>query len=319
MSRDVLVVGAGMAGARVAELRAAAGDRVVVVDKGRRHGGRMASRRLDGDAADTGVTAFAAAGPSFTRALAGWADDGRAAPLTDRPERWRGTPRMRDLPAHVVGRSGATVRLATTVTALAVVDGRWRATITRRPSPAGTADATAPEVDTVTADALVLTAPAPQAAALLRTGGRLASPDTLAALDAVTYVATLAVVVRSGPTSAVEGADGRGTLRTLHRDVDPAVLDGDRAAAAATIVGEEPSPTGDAWTVVHVHGWRYAQVRTGIDRPALRDDTAGAPLVLAGDLFDASGDAPAGVRPEGVERAFHSAAAAARLLDGEGP
>jgi hypothetical protein len=56
-------------------------------------------------------------------------------------------------------------------------------------------------------------------------------------------------------------------------------------------------------------------VTRGIALPALRDDTAGAPLVLAGDAFEAHGDAPSGVRPEGVERAFVSGGAAARLLD----
>ena len=64
-----------------------------------------------------------------------------------------------------------------------------------------------------------------------------------------------------------------------------------------------------------MHGWRYAQVTAGIDAPALRDDGAGAPLVLAGDLFDARGDTPDDGSLEGVERAFHSGRAAAALLD----
>ena len=36
--------------------------------------------------------------------------------------------------------------------------------------------------------------------------------------------------------------------------------------------------------------------------------------MLAGDAFEAHGDAPPGVRPEGVERAFVSGGAAAQLL-----
>lgn len=312
----MLVVGAGMAGLRVAALRAAAGDRVTVVDKGRRHGGRMATRRVAGGAADTGVATFAARAPSFLDALRTWADEGRVALAGDGLGRWRGTPTMRDLPTHLATATGVAVHLATTVTALKVVDGRWRATL--RPRDESQGPATGPASDggdmtTHEADVLVLTAPAPQTAALLRTGDGLAAAGTFAALDAVTYDATLAVVVHpDGPA----GPDGTVPPRTLLADVDPSVLDGDRAGAAAALAAAEADRTGEPLTVAHVHGWRYAQVRAGIARPALRDDTAGAPLVLAGDLFDAAGDAPEGVRPEGVERAFHSAAAASRLLDG---
>ena len=304
MSRDVLVVGAGMAGLTVAAHRAAAGDRVMVVDKGRRHGGRMATRRIDGVPLDTGVATFAAHGPAFVRALGRWADAGHAAAAADGPGRWRGTPTMRDLPTSLAA-AGTSVRLATTVTALRVVGGRWRITLQGREAEPG------PDA-TVDADVLVLTAPAPQAAALLRTADRLAAPTTLATLDAVSYAATLTVVVRP---------DGPGAPRVLRAEVDPAVLDGDRAAVAADLAAEEAAATGEALSVAHVHGWRYAQVTAGIERPALRDDTAGATLVLAGDLCEAWGDAPDGVRPEGVERAFHSATAASRLLaaaDGEG-
>jgi predicted NAD/FAD-dependent oxidoreductase len=309
----VLVVGAGMAGVRLAALRAAAGDRVTVVDKGRRHGGRMATRRVEGGAADTGVTTFSASAPSFRRALRAWAADGRAAHAADGSERWRGTPTMRDLPTHLATTAGVPVHLATTVTALRVVDGRWRATLHPCDATSGPAAERAAEHE---ADVLALTAPAPQAAALLRSGDGLAAAGTLAALDAVTYDATLAVVVRpDGPA----GTDGSGVPRTLLADVDPILLDGDRAGAAADLAAAEAGRTGEPLAVAHVHGWRYAQVRAGVARPALRDDTAGAPLILAGDLFDAAGDAPEGIRPEGVERAFHSAAAASRLLDGEGP
>ncbi len=45
-SFDVAVVGAGMAGLSAARALAEAGRQVVVVDKGRGFGGRMATRRL---------------------------------------------------------------------------------------------------------------------------------------------------------------------------------------------------------------------------------------------------------------------------------
>jgi len=327
---DVLVVGAGMAGLRAATLRASAGDRVTVVDKGRRHGGRMASRRVDDATFDTGTLDLAAHGPAFRAALAGWSGDGHVAAVPPAAGRWRGRPTMRSLPEALAERSGADVRLATTVTGLCVEDGRWQVTLREGEA-----------VGSTSADALVMTAPAPQTLALLRTGPALASGTTIALLEAVEYAPSLTVLVRpidrtlapdrlavAGPT-ALSGGD----LARVHRgDVvgtsavvaltlqasatfSAAHLDADRDAAARELAAQASTLVGAQLEVVHVHGWRYAQVTRGVALPALRDDTAGAPLVLAGDLFEAHGDAPEGVRPEGVERAFVSGGAAARLLD----
>ena len=304
MTREVVVIGAGMAGLTVAALRAAAGDRVTVVDKGRRHGGRMATRRIDGTAYDTGVASFAVRSPSLRAEVEAWVAAGRAIEVDGEPGRFRGTPTMRALPTGLAEDCGADVRLATTVVGLEARDGRWEVTVEEG------LDASARS--SLAADALVLTAPAPQSAALLRTSGGtpLAAPSTVAMLDAVHYVPCLAVLVRPATDSPV-------APHTILADAasSAAHLDGDRTAAAAAIAAERSVMLGVPLEVVHVHGWRYAQVPRGIDAPALRDDTSGAPLVLAGDLFEARGDAPDGDRIEGVERAFHSGRAGAGLLD----
>ncbi len=331
MSRYVLVIGAGMAGLHAAALRVAAGDQVIVLDKGRRHGGRMATRRVDDATFDTGVLDLAAHGPAFLAALADWTSAGHAA---HDGARWRGHPTMRALPTALAERSGATVTLASRVSGLAVAGGRWVVTLE--------ADGATRTMD---ADALVMTAPAPQALALLSGPGPLAAGTTLAHLDAVTYAASFTVLAR--PTDRTLAADAllepapdaladalAGTdLVRLHRNdrtgasgpvaltlhasaaFSDAHLDGDRDAAARELAEQAATIVGAPLEVAHVHGWRYAQVTRGIALPALRDDTAGAPLVLAGDAFEAHGDAPGGVRPEGVERAFVSGGAAARLLD----
>lgn len=311
MSRHVLVVGAGMAGVTVAAGRVAEGDRVTVLDKGRRHGGRMATRRIDGIAYDTGVASFSAVAPSFRDAVLGWSAAGHAAPDPAAQDRWRGDPTMRSLPQALAADCGADIHLATTVTALDVVDGRWDVRAT-----------TGDEERTWTADALVITAPAPQTLALLggSTEAGLADASTLAGLAGVRYEPTLAVLVRAADTATGPAADGARPAstagRTLLGDAGFSVehLDGDRAAAARILAERASTASGVPLEVVHVHGWRYAQVVAGIDAAALRDDTAGAPLVLAGDLFEAHGDAPVGIRPEGVERAFHSGRAAAALI-----
>lgn len=331
---DVLVIGAGMAGLRTATLRASAGDHVTVVDKGRRHGGRMATRRVDDATFDTGALDVTAHGPAFRAACESWAAAGHATHAPDAPERWRGQPMMRSLPEALAAALSATgdaqVHLATTVTGLAVEDGRWQVTLRE-------GEATR----TVGADALVVTAPAPQTLALLRTGSVLASEATLALLDAVTYAPSITALVRpvdraldGAALRSVDRARLAGTdLARVHRDdvagasavvaltlqateaFSLTFLDGDREAAARALAAQASQLVGAELEVVHVHGWRYAQVTRGIAMPALRDDTSGTPLVLAGDAFEAHGDAPPGVRPEGVERAFVSGGAAARLLD----
>jgi predicted NAD/FAD-dependent oxidoreductase len=347
---DVIVIGAGMAGVRAAALRARAGDRVIVLDKGRRHGGRMATRRVDDATFDTGVLDLSAHGPSFAAALEGWSEAG-AAERTGAEHagaehtgagRWRGRPTMRSLPAALAEGCGAEVRLATTVTALSTAEGRWQVTL----GAGSTSDEGGAEL--LSADALVVTAPAPQTLALLRSGAALASDATLCHLEQVTYVPSLVALVR--PLDRSLGSDdlapadvdsgsadiggGSGDLIRIHRNdltggsavvaltlqgsatFSAEHFDGDRAAAARLLADEASRRIGIDLEVVHVHGWRYAQVAAGIPLPALRDDTAGAPLVLAGDLFEARGDAPDGVRPQGVERAYASGGAGARLLEG---
>lgn len=351
-----LIVGAGMAGLRAASLLREAGHRVTVVDKGRRYGGRMATRRVDDAVFDTGVLDLAATTPALRAELDAAATEGHAAPTgpdatsgaaANGPQRWRGTPMMRSLPTAMAERAGASastagasgesvqVRLATTVTALAVRDGRWTVTL----AATGAHD-DAP--DELTADALVLTAPAPQTVALLRTSDGLASPATLAQLEAVTYATCLTVLARPVDRAlthvpARTSGDPDDALVRVHDNArtgaSPVValtlqpsdafstqhLDGDRDAAAAILAERASARVGTTLEVVHVHGWRYAQVERGIALPALRDDASGAPLVLAGDLFTAHDDAPADLDLEGVERAYLSGTAAAALLaDGPG-
>lgn len=342
-----LIIGAGIAGLRAAALLQQAGGHVDVVDKGRRHGGRMATRRVEDAVFDTGVLDLAAVSETFRTAL----DAARAAghaevigPDGTEPgaaSQWRGAPMMRSLPTAMAERVTSsddggvpvTVQLATTVTALSVRDGQWTVTLTH--------DGASMEC---TSDALVLTAPAPQSVALLRTSDGLASDATLAQLEAITYAPSLTVLTRPrdrtlqdlphDPGSALQrgGADGEHDLARLHHNGRTGAskvlaltlqatatfsaqhLDDDRDAAAARLAEQASGLVGTTLEVVHVHGWRYAQVTRGIDLPALRDDTSGAPLVLAGDLFETHSDVPTGIRPQGVERAYLSGGAAATLL-----
>jgi predicted NAD/FAD-dependent oxidoreductase len=79
----VIVVGAGISGVAAARELRDAGLPVVVLDRGRRIGGRMASRTIDGRPVDIGASYFTASDPTFEALVADWQQRGLAHPWTD--------------------------------------------------------------------------------------------------------------------------------------------------------------------------------------------------------------------------------------------
>ena len=79
----VTIVGAGISGVACARVLAAAGIPVELVDRGRRVGGRMASRRHEGRPADIGASYFTVSDPAFEEVVARWAEAGLARGWTD--------------------------------------------------------------------------------------------------------------------------------------------------------------------------------------------------------------------------------------------
>ncbi|SDV02974.1 hypothetical protein SAMN04488544_3725 [Microlunatus sagamiharensis] len=79
----VVVVGAGISGIAAARALTAAGLEVVVLDRGRRIGGRMASRRTDGRMVDTGASYFTVSDDRFQTVVEAWRDAGLARGWTD--------------------------------------------------------------------------------------------------------------------------------------------------------------------------------------------------------------------------------------------
>ena len=154
MQTDITIIGAGMAGLACARRLARAGHTPLVLDKGRGIGGRMATRRVTLAEADIGfdhgaqyLTArdpgFAADLHALGTACAPW-KDGSAAP------RLVGMPGMSGLPRAMA--ADLDVQLDKQVTAVRVVPGGWQLDI----GPA-----------CIETRRLVMTVPAPQAAALL--------------------------------------------------------------------------------------------------------------------------------------------------------
>ena len=84
MTGDVTVVGGGISGLACARAVRDAGGSVRVIDRGRRPGGRLASRTIEGRAVDLGASYFVVGDdPGFERATADWEARGIAHPWTD--------------------------------------------------------------------------------------------------------------------------------------------------------------------------------------------------------------------------------------------
>jgi predicted NAD/FAD-dependent oxidoreductase len=80
---DVVVVGAGISGISCARVLHDAGLGVVVLDRGRRLGGRMARWTRDGRAVDVGAAYLTVRDPGFREVAESWASRGLARPWTD--------------------------------------------------------------------------------------------------------------------------------------------------------------------------------------------------------------------------------------------
>ncbi|HEY0240073.1 MAG TPA: FAD-dependent oxidoreductase, partial [Friedmanniella sp.] len=152
----VVVVGAGISGVAAARALTDGGREVVVLDRGRRVGGRMASRRTDGRVVDTGASYFTVSDDRFAAVVEGWRARGLARAWTDTlvaahegdftpktgPVRWAAAGGLRSLVEDLA--TGLDVR---------------RETVERvGPGPA---------VDDLPATAVVLAMPDPQAVRLL--------------------------------------------------------------------------------------------------------------------------------------------------------
>ena len=153
---SVVVVGAGISGVAAARTLTDAGIDVLVLDRGKRIGGRMASRRTDDRVVDTGASYFTVSDPAFDAVVQDWQARGLARPWTDTfevaddgvltpkpgPMRWAAPAGLRTLVEDLA--RGLQVREQTV----------------RSVAPG-------PTVDGVAADAVVLAMPDPQARRVL--------------------------------------------------------------------------------------------------------------------------------------------------------
>lgn len=315
---DVIVIGSGVAGLTAARELARQGRSVVVLDKGRRAGGRLASRELaTGAVADHGAQFFTARSPEMREAVASWVAAGAAREWfrglsdADGHPRYAAAGGMARLAAHLA--RGLDVRQSRHVEALRRAAGGWEV---RWPRAHGS------QAGAATAPVVVLTPPLPQAAALLDGEGEL--PST-------TYDSTisLALALDHDPAIPAPGAVRPARDATWSWIADnaakgasrlPAATFHTRADIAASWWDRDPEQLRDdllraasPWLAgaeildAVVHRWRYATPTDVQAERCLR--LCDGSVVIAGEAF-------AGPRVEGAYLSGLAAANCAAAASG---
>ncbi len=303
----VVVVGAGRAGVSCARTLQAAGTEVVVLDRGRRIGGRMASRRVADRTVDLGASYLTVSDPAFAAVVDDWQQRGLARPWTDTfavagdepksgPVRWAAPGGLRSLVEDLA--TGLDVVDATTVAGVRREGDGWL-------------------VDDRPASSVVLAMPDPQAHRLLADDVRAGLPAAATFDPVLALVAVWAerwwdfdgLFVNDHPSLAWVADDGR------RRGDDAAVLVAHTTPAYAAGHLTDPAAAGPELTVALralvdapepettlVHRWSFAKPAEGRPEPyALTADGLG----LCGDGWSQ--------KPR-VEAAFLSGRALAEAL-----
>lgn len=283
LGAPVVVVGAGVSGVACARELVAAGLPVRLLDRGRRAGGRMAVRTVDGHAVDLGASYFTVSEPAFEAVVEDWRARGLARPWTDTfhlagpdglrgtksgPVRWAATRGLRSLVEDLAdGVTGLDVEHSVAVTS--VVPG---------------------SVDGVAAAAVVLAMPDPQARRLtgpLADGADAEYQPSLvlaAGYDERPWPAFDAAFVSDDPALSFVADDGRRrgdgapvlvahSTPGLARDhlEDPTAATAAMLRGLQRVLGVEASPR---WSFVQ--RWTFAQPSGTRERPfALSDDLVG--------------------------------------------
>jgi predicted NAD/FAD-dependent oxidoreductase len=236
MNRRVAIIGAGVAGSICARGLAEAGERVVVFDKGRSVGGRLAQRRRDGAIFDHGAQFVRPRDPLLVRLL----EAGIAAGVV---ARWPAAERD-DRPVYV-GRPAMATPLKLLLGEVPVVTG---CRVDRLARHAGAWWLDAEDGDRHGPfEEVVLAVPAPQAAALLETIGDAAPSALVAAAASAVMAPCWAMLAAFDPPLDLAGFDA-------------AALDGGPIAWIARNTSKPGRDGLDAWTVHASPEWSTAHL-----------------------------------------------------------
>ncbi|MBE35922.1 MAG: hypothetical protein CMI16_10305 [Opitutaceae bacterium] len=319
---DVLVIGAGMAGLTAAKELQTDGLRVAVVDKGRGVGGRMATRRFGDAVFDHGAQFITGRDNRFLKSLNDWETAGCAMEWCrgfdgneDGHMRWRGAPGMTGIAKNIA--AGLDVRLQHPITALKKRTGGWIAEIKDGVS--------------LSARALIQTAPVPQALAMFDAGGWSPDAELRQRLQVITYerclvgMALLKDSSKLPPPGGVSVKDGgpiawladnhqKGISNhpaiTIHATPEYSLAnwDRDRLEVAAELIEAAAPWIGCEVKEFKAHGWKFS-------RP-IHTDECGCLVVNEAPAMIMAGDAFSAPRVEGAALSGWAAAGKLREMRG---
>lgn len=299
---DTLIIGAGIAGLLAATELQKAGHNVIVLEKGRGVGGRMATRKLtkEGAVADHGAQFFTVRDAQFQQWVEQWLAADVAAEWclgfagNDGHPRYKGQFGMTSIPKLLANVLDVYTR--SKVTDIQQEEGRWRL-----------------ETESgmlYRADNLIMTPPVPQSLALLNSSGIDLPTESKQALEAIAYHPCFAAMVHLNESSQIPhpgGVQARGevidwigdnqqkgisaeTTVTIHASPQFTTehLDSNRTEVGDILIqAAETDRYFAASNVIEtqVHRWLYAQPITHYPDRCLRVELNGLPLIFAGDAF----------------------------------
>ncbi|MGP9803422.1 NAD(P)/FAD-dependent oxidoreductase [Paracoccus sp. NSM] len=272
---DVIVIGAGITGISCARRLAQAGRGVLVLDKGRGIGGRMATRRLpDGMILDHGAQYLRPRSVGFAALLAEAGDHAAPWQLPDGVVQV-GQPGMSGLVRHLG--LGLAVRQSAQVTAIAPDQTGWRVMLGDK---------------VLSARHLVVTIPPAQARALLGADHAFApSLDGVAMLPSITLMAVLAAdaprpfvtrkdkgalawIAQDSAKPGRDAAQGTGWIVQSDPDFSAAHINvafDELAAMLAPMLLETLGAQPGHLLHAAAHRWLYSQVDQPLGRPFLTE------------------------------------------------
>lgn len=298
--RDVLIIGAGLSGLSAASELNKIGLDVLLVDKGRGLGGRLAGRRIGDASFDHGAQFMTARDPRFTAQVHQWVEAGVAkewySSIPGEPNshaRYRGVPTMTAIAKHLA--VPLKVELATTVVAISADNTGWQTKFDNG--------------NTIRSRSLLITTPVPQTIALLNSGNIQLTAANQARLARIKYECCIAVMaildqpsaitppgamaIETGPIAWIGDNQQKEVSAlpavTIHGrgDFSAHYFDNDRDQAANILIDAAKPYLGAAVVKYQVHGWRYSKPVV-VDQAhcmVASESTNLPPLVLAGDAF----------------------------------
>jgi len=301
--KPVVIVGAGVSGLLAAERLQEAGKEVMVLERSKAPGGRLATERVGDGVFDQGAQFFTSRSDEFRAIVRKWTKarvaevwcngfrSGNGRLLPDGQPRYKGVGGMAAIMNHVS--QGLNVKLGAEVVRIEYNGGAWQVRMAGGSS--------------VAANVLIMTPPVPESLALMDAGNVTLSSDVRKHLESTRFEPCFAVLaLLKGPSRVeepglvrmpsdsilwitdnhVKGISPDAFAVTIHAspNFSRQYLNDDPGMIAKLLLGEAHEWLGSETRDVHVTRWLYAQPVRVHPEPYLAVTEPGM-LVFSGDAF----------------------------------